>query len=114
MLAHKPNHLVFSDYMMHCAVSLGEELEVQTDNMLVPLIKLQRLAEEVNSMRAVKASESQEDIVQIRSQMHAKTFQAQLDSLMPAMLPQSRTSSLRLTSLPKSNLTSLLDSGSAK
>ena len=114
MLAHKPNNLMFSDYMMHCAVSLEEELEVQTDNILVTLIRLQRLAEDVNSMRAVKASESQEDIAQIRSQMHAKTFQAQLDSLMPAMPPKSRTSSLHLTSLSKSNLASLLDSGSAK
>ena len=113
MLAHKPNNLMFSDYMMHCAVSLEEELEVQTDNILVTLIRLQRLAEDVNSMRAVKASESQ-DIAQIRSQMHAKTFQAQLDSLMPAMPPKSRTSSLHLTSLSKSNLASLLDSGSAK
>ncbi|RFU29496.1 hypothetical protein B7463_g6823, partial [Scytalidium lignicola] len=46
----KPNILPFTQYMMGCAVVLQESPEFETDHLVYPLIKLQRVVEEARDL----------------------------------------------------------------
>ena len=91
LVGRKSNGLNYSDYIAHCALSLDQDMEFPTDGMLVTLIKLQRLAEEADSMWRSKTPDLSDEMGRMRAQMHIKAFQSRLEDCMPSYFLQSRT-----------------------
>jgi hypothetical protein len=74
----KPNNLEFKEYMLQCGKSLEAEMEAQTDVLLLPLIKLQRLTGESNETMMLGRNESLTPMSLQRVQNHVKVFRTQL------------------------------------
>ncbi|KFZ01378.1 hypothetical protein V500_00788 [Pseudogymnoascus sp. VKM F-4518 (FW-2643)] len=79
----KPNNIHYTEYMMQCAQSLSEDLEYETDALILPLLQTQRLGDEFHDLLLptnldYSCPSSSEEV-----QSHLRTFRVKLDELLP-------------------------------
>jgi hypothetical protein len=71
----KPNNLPFSDHIVQSAISLERVLEYDNDRLIYPLIRLQRLGEEIYEIYQTEMSNTN----QSRLHVHADRMMARLN-----------------------------------
>ncbi len=74
----KPNNIEFKEYMIQCCKSLEDDMEVPTDSLLLPLIKLHKLSDESHETMLLGKNESVTPMSLFRVQSHVKAFRTQL------------------------------------
>ncbi|KAJ5770987.1 uncharacterized protein N7511_003038 [Penicillium nucicola] len=74
----KPNNLQFDNYMMECASSLGQELEHPTDALLLPLVRLQNMADLYHCDFSAIENNSHEYLNGLDLEMKVQAFKAEI------------------------------------
>lgn len=74
----KPSNLKYTNYVETCCQELSDAKEVSSDHLLQYLIRLQRLAEDVNSAFDYDNHQQLPPLDAVRIEMLIKTFNKQL------------------------------------
>lgn len=104
-IAKKPNNLAFSDWTLKCALSLQKKPEYETDRLIYPLIKLQRITEEACDIYCMECSAS----AQARLPAHADRLNARLEEWKISLQPEVVDTGMYLNIISKMSIKRLIE-----